>query len=101
MLQVWKFRGELLTKESNEDRYTYTNKGAVYEVYEVGKFPNLNIPFVTVGENGKLTLYRLPQWYSSWVDTNLIFKPPANDVFLSKVEFGYIISEERFFAEFL
>ena len=115
-----------MTKESNENNYTYTNKGAVlyydpmnhgvlkipeikfldgrgaiYEVYEVGKFPNFNIPFVTVKENGKLTLYRLPQWYLSWVDSADLINYLANEIFPSKVEFGFIISDERYYAELL
>ena len=52
-------------------------------------------------DHGKLNLYRLPHWYLTWVDSNLTLNPTGKGVFPSMIEFGYIISEERYYAEFL
>ncbi len=76
-------------------------KGAIYDVLSVDMFWNPIVPTATINENGTPVLYRLPEWYSEWVEYSLILSSKGPNPFPSKVEFGYIIPDKQYYADIL
>jgi len=74
--------------------------GAKYTVLAVG-FLKGRLPLITVKNDGKPEAYRLPDDLAGWVDMNMQASLKGVKMFPAEVEFGYLVEEDRTYAEIL
>jgi hypothetical protein len=75
------------------------SEGRTYRVCSLGMAQTT--PIVTIMEGEKAVVYRLPIEYSEWVMTAMGMAHSGLNPFPCKVEFGYNIHQQRYYAEIL
>ena len=79
-------------------------KGKTYEVLSAGHGVNVDECHVTIKEKVGVKLYRLPRdsVYTEWIHNCVVLSHACGiNMFPCRVEFGYIINENRYYAEIL
>lgn len=77
------------------------SKGLVVEVLSVDFHDEDHTPMITVKKNKTVNSYILPDWFRDWAELNTAQPNGDTAWFPCKIEFGYIPSEERYYAEVL
>lgn len=95
------FNHELLKiqKISNKNK----ERGNIYNVLSVGLIRNevYMIPGVTIKNGKNLSFYRLPAQLLDWAVLCVRMSESGNKIFPSQVEFGYLVDENRIYAQIL
>ena len=73
-------------------------KVKIFTVKSVGKF-RYNENIITIFRHGQTEVFELPVEYDNWVNDVIMAAWSGNNLFPCQVEFGYIIPENRYYAD--
>jgi len=80
---------------------TTNDQGLILEVLSVGMIPQIQTPIVTVNIKNEIIAYALPEWYKGWVQQNIDMALNGAKLFPCKVEFGFIETNNQYYAQFI
>lgn len=76
-----------------------TEQGTIYDVVSVGVMGLSPIATVKIGDLPQV--FRLPNWYADWARSLMAMSMSGTKLLPHRIEFGFYVKENRYYAELI